>query len=261
MVPGYKKSISGTAVLVHVRARHLADRCACQSGKGSIKESTEAKYDQQWRSSDEIASAERRKSLSLVSDPLLSMVRPFDGKTVADLGVGTGALAFRALEVDRPASMIGLDFSSAGLCVARGISKTDKFRDRDFELLRADLESIPLAARSVDVILSQATVNLLPDKPRAFREMARITKPGGKIAISDAFRTRKPTGCESWEKCVAGAVTVAEFSALASSAGLMVMRQIDLTAQVRQLVVGKKWDWAEFLESNMDYRVFLLIRS
>ena len=239
----------------------MADRCACQSGKGSIKESTEAKYDQQWRSSDERASAERRKSLSSVADPLLSMVRPLDGKTVADLGIGTGALAFRALEVDRPSLMIGLDFSSAGLCVARGISRSDAFRDRDVELLRADLESVPFATRSVDIVLSQATVNLLPDKPRAFREMARITKPGGKIAISDAFRTRKPTGCESWEKCVAGAVTVAEFSSFASSAGLMVMRQLDLTAQVRQLVAGKKWDWPEFLENNMDYRVFLLVRS
>ena len=239
----------------------MGDRCACQSGKGSIKKSTEAKYDQQWRSSDETASAERRKSLSLVADPLLSMVRPFDGKTVVDLGIGTGALAFRALEVDRPASMIGLDFSSAGLCVARGISRSDKFRDRDLELLRADLESIPLATRSVDIILSQATVNLLPNKTLAFREMARIAKPGSRIAISDAFRTRKPTGCESWEQCIAGAITVAEFSALASSVGLMVMGQVDLTAQVRQLVMGKRWDWPEFLESNMDYRGFLLMRS
>lgn len=239
----------------------MTNKCGCRPGKSTIKESTRAKYDQQWKASDEAASAERRRSLSLVADPLLSMVQPLAGKVVVDLGVGTGALAFRALELGRPSRLIGVDFSAPGLCAARVISRSERFRDFDVELLRADLEDIPLAARSVDVILSQATVNLLPNKANAFREMARIAKPGARMAISDAFRTRKPTGCESWEQCIAGAITVAEFSAFASSAGLMVMGQIDLTAQVRQLVAGKKWDWPEFLESSMDYRGFLLMRS
>jgi len=261
MAPRYKKSISVTAMLVSRRAKQLTDKCGCRPGRGSVKESTQARYDQQWKASDERASAERRKSLSLVADPLLSMVHPLEGKVVVDLGIGTGALAFRALELNRPSRMIGIDFSAPGLCAARAVSRSERFRDFDVELLRADLESIPLAARSVDVILSQATVNLLPNKAIAFREMARIARPGARMAISDAFRTRKPTGCESWEQCIAGAITVAEFSTLASSTGLMVMGQVDLTAQVRQLVAGKKWDWPEFIESNMDYRAFLLMRS
>ena len=52
-----------------------------------------------------------------------------------------------------------------------------------------------------------------------------------------------------------------EFSALASSAGLIITGQIDLTQQVKMLVSSKKWDWPEFLEHNMDYRGFVLLRS
>jgi len=222
---------------------------------------TRAKYDQQWREQGERAAAERRKNLSIVTDPLLSMVHPLTGKVVVDLGIGTGCLAFRALELTPPKLLVGVDFSSAGLCVAHEISKHSKFQSVECEMVQADLERLPIATGSVDVVLSQATINLLPDKPSALREIARITKHGAKIAISDAFRTTNPREGESWERCVAGAVTVADFSRLCLGAGLFVAGQVDLTQQVRMLVSSKKWDWPEFIESNMDYRAFLLTRS
>jgi ubiquinone/menaquinone biosynthesis C-methylase UbiE len=131
----------------------------------------------------------------------------------------------------------------------------------DVELIRGDLERIPLMSRSVDVVISQATLNLLPDKRTAMMEIARIAKSGARIAISDAFRTSKPTGNESWEQCIAGAITVAEFSSLALGAGLIISGQVDMTQSVKQLVSSKKWDWPEFLQHNMDYRGFLLLRS
>lgn len=133
------------------------------------------------------------------------------------------------------------------------------FRNMDFEAVQADLERIPLASKSVDVVLSQATINLLPNKCSALREIARIAKPGAKIAISDAFRTSKATDDESWEQCIGGTVTVSEFSSLALEAGLIISNQVDLTQQVKSLVASKKWDWPEFLEHNMDYRAFLLL--
>jgi arsenite methyltransferase len=233
--------------------------CSC-SGPESIKERTRAKYDAQWRDQDERAAAERRKSLSSVADPLISMIQPLDGKVVVDLGIGTGSLAFRALELGRPERMIGLDFSGMGLCVSRGIASGSRFKDSDVELVRADLEQIPLANRSVDIILSQATINLLPNKSVAMREISRIAKTGARIAISDAFRSTRPGANESWEQCIAGAVTVGEFSTLALTSGLIVANQVDLTQQVRSLVKAKKWDWPEFVEHNMDYRGFLLLR-
>ncbi len=197
----------------------------------------------------------------MVADPLLSMVHPLTDKVVVDLGIGTGCLAFRAMELCPPRILIGVDFSSPGLCVSRSISKHSRFCDMDVELLRADLERLPISNKSVDVVLSQATINLLPDKAAAMREIARISKPGARIAISDAFRTTRSGDDESWEQCIGGTVTVSEFSAFASSAGLIITGQIDLTQQVRMLVSSKRWDWPEFIEHNMDYRGFLLLRS
>lgn len=234
--------------------------CSCTNPE-SLKASTRKKYDNQWSDQGEKAAADRRKALSMVADPLLCMVHPLSNKVVADLGIGTGSLAFRALELCPPKMLIGIDFSSAGLCVSRGISKHAKFRDMDVELIRADLERIPLASRSVDVVLSQATINLLPDKATAMKEIARIAKPGARIAISDAFKTTVCSYEGSWEQCIAGAVTVSEFSTLALEAGLIISGQVDLTQQVRMLVSAKRWDWPEFLEHNMDYRGFLLLRT
>lgn len=226
-----------------------------------LKEKTRTKYDDQWKEQDSGAAAERRRSLAMVADPLIRMIQPLTGRTVADLGIGTGSLAFRAIELDAPKEMIGIDFSLPGLCMSRSISQQPRFREFDLELVQADLERVPLADRCVDVVLSQATVNLLPDKALAMKEIARISKPGAKIAISDAFRTSSVSSGASWEECIGGAVTVSEFSSLALGAGLMISNQIDLTQQVKTLVNEGKWDWPEFVEYNMDYRAFLLLRA
>ena len=240
----------------------MADKsCSSCSSPKSIKAKTKAKYDDQWKEQGEKAAADRRRALSMVSDPLISLVHPLKDKVVVDLGIGTGCLAFRALELTPPKQLVGIDFSSAGLCVARNISKHSKFRELACDMVQADLERLPLASQSVDVIISQATINLLPDKCAAFREIARVVRLGAKIAISDAFRTTNPTGDESWEQCIAGAITVGEFSQLSLSAGLFITGQVDLTQQVRMLVSSGKWDWPEFMQHNMDYRAFLLVRT
>ncbi len=228
------------------------------SKDSDVKEKTREKYDVQWERQDGGAAAERRKALSLVADPLIRLVQPLNGKTVADLGIGTGSLAFRAVELGPPAKMIGVDFSRTGLCLTHAISQQPRFSHTDIELVQADLERIPLTNRSVDVVLSQATVNHLPNKLVAMNEIARICKHGGMVAISDAFRTAPATCGESWEQCVGGAVTVREFSAFALEAGLMIVNQLDLTQQVRTLVDAKKWDWPEFIQHNLDYRAFLM---
>ncbi len=234
------------------------EECAKPCG---VKDKTRQKYDVQWKGQDNDAAAERRKALATVADPIIRMVQPLKGKVVADLGIGTGSLAFRAVELGAPKEMVGIDFSRTGLCLSRSISHQPKFSEADIELLQADLERIPLANRSVDVVMSQATINLLPNKALAMKEIARISKPGAKVAISDAFRT-SPASCgESWEQCIGGAVTVSEFSSLALDAGLVISNQVDLTQQVKTLVNTKKWDWPEFVQHNMDYRAFLLFRS
>lgn len=220
-----------------------------------------AKYDDQWTEQGEKAAADRRKALSMISDPLISLVHPLKDKIVVDLGIGTGCLAFRALELSPPSMLVGIDFSSKGLCVARNISKHSKFQELSCDMIKADLERLPIADKSVDVIISQATINLLPDKACALKEIARVAKPGARIAISDAFRTSNPKGEESWEECIGGTITVGEFSQLCLVSRLFIAGQVDLTQQVRMLVSSGKWEWPEFLKHNMDYRAFLLVRS
>jgi ubiquinone/menaquinone biosynthesis C-methylase UbiE len=235
---------------------------SCGSSPQSIKEKTRAKYDDQWREQGDRAAAERRKNLSMVTDPLISMVHPLRDKVVVDLGIGTGCLAFRAIELSPPKLLVGIDFSATGLCVAQGISRTSRFKDISCDMVLGDLERLPIASKSVDVIVSQATLNLLPDKCLALKEISRISKSGARIGISDAFRTsNKILTDESWEQCIAGTTTVGEFSQMCLSVGLFIAGQVDLTQQVRMLVANRKWDWPEFLEHNMDYRGFLLVRS
>lgn len=236
-------------------------KCPACSGERDIKRSTLAAYEAQWRGHDEEAASERRKKLASVADPLISMVLPLTGKVVVDLGIGTGTLAFRAMELSPPARMVGVDFSAHGLRAARAVSRHSRFKDLDIELVRGDLEHLPIARRSADVVISQATVNLIPDKHSLFSEISRIAKSGARIAVSDAFRTTKGAQDGSWEQCIGGAVTVDEFSTYALNAGLIILGQTDITRTVRQLVSSKQWDWPEFLTHNMDYRVFMMMRS
>jgi ubiquinone/menaquinone biosynthesis C-methylase UbiE len=251
-----------------MRSLHLLERaavgdekCASCHGPEEIKRSTMAAYDTQWSGHDEAAASERRKKLAPVSDPLLSMVAPLTDKVLVDLGMGTGTLAFRAMELSTPKRTVGVDFSTTGLRVARAVSRHSRFRDMDVELVKGDLERLPITRRSADVVVSQATVNLIPDKAAVFSEIARIAKSGAKVAISDAFRTSRGAQDGSWEQCIGGAVTVSEFSTLALNSGLIILGQTDLTQVVRQLVSSKRWDWPEFLEHNMDYRAFMMMRS
>ncbi|MGD9962339.1 MAG: methyltransferase domain-containing protein [Thermoplasmata archaeon] len=236
-------------------------RCPACSGDRDVKRSTMAAYDAQWGSHDEKAASERRKRLAAVADPLISMVLPLTGKVVVDLGMGTGTLAFRAMEVSPPSRMIGVDFSSHGLRVAQSVSRHSRFKDMDIELVKGDMEQLPIARRSADVVISQATINLIPDKRAVFNEISRIAKSGARVAVSDAFRTTQDAKDGSWEQCIGGAITVSEFSTFALTSGLIILGQTDLTRTVKQLVASKQWDWPEFLTYNMDYRVFMMMRS
>ena len=232
----------------------------CRSCK-DVKRGTKNRYETQWGGYDVAAAAERRASNSVVADPLLRMIMPFTGRTIVDLGAGAGGFAFRAMELSPPSRTIGVDFSSRALAVSRAVASKEPFSGMDFEAVMGDIERIPLTDRCADVVLSQASFNLLPNKTAGMKEMARIAKPGARILLSDAFRTRRKREDEPWEACVGGAVTVAEFSTLALSAGIIISQQVDFTRQVTQLVASRKWDWPEFVEHRLDYRGFVMFRA
>jgi arsenite methyltransferase len=94
-------------------------------------------------------------------------------------------------------------------------------------VLEGNAEQIPLSDASIDVVTSNGVLNLVPDKPAAFREIARVLKPGGRLQISD-IALRVPVSDQSradprlWAECVVGAITEEDYISLLRAAGLSV---------------------------------------
>jgi SAM-dependent methyltransferase len=99
------------------------------------------------------------------------------------------------------------------------------------EFRLGEIEHLPVADASVDVVISNCVLNLSPDKPQVWREIARVLRPGGRVAISDLGLLRElpeqvRTQIEALVGCIAGAVPVEEIAATARAAGLV---DVDLT--------------------------------
>jgi SAM-dependent methyltransferase len=146
------------------------------------------------------------------------------GEWVLDLGSGGGFDAFLAArEVGESGRVIGVDMTPEMLAKARANARKGQFGQVEFRL--GEIEHLPVADASVDVVISNCVLNLSPDKAQVWREIARVLKPGGRVAVSD-LALLKPlpdavrADLEQLVGCVAGAVLVDETRAMAEAAGL-----------------------------------------
>jgi len=147
-----------------------------------------------------------------------------EGDVVLDIGSGSGTDALIASTLTGPGGKVyGLDMTQAMLLkLSRNIAAMGA---QNVEPLEGNAEEIPLPDASVDVVTSNGVLNLVPDKPRAFAEIARVLRPGGRVQISD-ISLAKPVSDKSrsdpklWAECVVGAVVEDDYVDRLRAAGL-----------------------------------------
>ena len=145
------------------------------------------------------------------------------GETILDLGSGAGIDAFLAARETGPSGhVIGVDMTPAMLSRARENAAKHGFGNVEFRL--GEIESLPVANGSVDLIISNCVVNLSPDKPRVFREALRVLRPGGRLILSDIVLVAElpaavRSSVEAYVGCVAGASMKADYLRMLQEAG------------------------------------------
>ncbi|MFC6731366.1 arsenite methyltransferase [Haladaptatus sp. DYSN1] len=165
------------------------------------------------------------------------------GETVLDLGSGAGFDCFLAAQrVRGTGRVIGVDMTVEMVEKARANVEKNDATNVEFRL--GEIEHLPVADETVDVVISNCVVNLSPDKPQVFREAFRVLKPGGRVAISDVVMTadlpdsvlRDP---ESVAACVAGASTIDDLESALAAAGF---EDIDIAPKDDSGEFIREWD-------------------
>lgn len=156
-----------------------------------------------------------------------------EGETVLDLGSGAGLDCFLAAnKVGRTGRVIGIDMTPDMVKKAEELRKREQYENVEFKL--AEIECLPLADNSVDVVISNCVINLSPDKKEVFREAFRVLKPGGRLMISDIVLLKElpdsvKNSVEAYIGCLGGAILKEEYIRAITEAGFQQVKVIDET--------------------------------
>ena len=164
------------------------------------------------------------------------------GETVMDLGSGGGFDCFLAArEVGTEGRVIGVDMTPQMVSKARGNARQAALENVEFRL--GEIEYLPVADSSIDVIISNCVINLSPDKAQVFRDAFRALKPGGRLAISDVVASCElpdsiREDLELHSACVAGASQIDELERYIQDAGF---EQISIKPKDESREFIKEW--------------------
>jgi arsenite methyltransferase len=159
-----------------------------------------------------------------------------EGDTVLDLGSGAGNDCFIARELTGvTGKIIGVDFTDTMLDKARKNADTLNFNNVEFR--KGDIEDLPISNDSIDVIVSNCVLNLVPNKTKAFEEAYRVLKAGGHFSVSDvvtkgSLPDKLRNDAEMYAGCVSGAIELEEYINKIKATGF-----VDVSIQKKKVVV------------------------
>jgi ubiquinone/menaquinone biosynthesis C-methylase UbiE len=231
----------------------------------SKKDDVTKHYEKQWEDYSEEEVIVRVKNLAYVLDSIVSNIPIKSVDRVLDLGSGPGIIPLRITRISErnpEIKIFGIDISEKALQLGRKVIN-EMDLGASIQFVQGDCENLPFQECGYDAVVSNATLNLLEDKQKAFSEIARITKPKGFIVIGDCIAAEgKECSTEKdnnlWSKCVSGAPTKEEMIELAKGVDLEVIKAEDLTDEVSRLVKNNLWDWPEFTEHDLEYYIFVM---
>jgi ubiquinone/menaquinone biosynthesis C-methylase UbiE len=149
-----------------------------------------------------------------------------DGETVVDLGSGSGMdVFFAATQVGSSGRVIGVDFTTEQLGKARRLAEEAGFDQ--VELREGRIENLPIDAGCCDCVISNGVINLAPEKERVFAEVARVLRPGGRLAIADIVSEQElkesiVCNADLWASCIGGAAQEDAYRSAIEAAGLRI---------------------------------------
>ncbi len=178
--------------------------------------------------------AEANMGLSCGNPTATAHIRP--GEVVVDLGSGGGLDVFLASKMVGPEGRaIGIDMTPAMIERARANAKAGSYTNVEFH--ESTIDRIPLPDASVDCVISNCVINLAPDKSAVFREIARVLKPGGRVAVSDiALKQQLPEklakSIAAYVGCIAGAILIEDYRTGLLEAGFEHVQIVDSGADL-----------------------------
>ncbi len=214
----------------------------CAPGKGA---SLELGY-----SAEDLASVPQGADMGLGCGTPLRFAALGEGETLLDLGSGGGLDCFLAAkQVGASGRVIGIDMTPEMLGKAR--ANADRMAVRNVEFRLGEIEHLPMADRSVDVVVSNCVINLSPDKPSVFREAFRVLRPGGRLAVSDIVASAElpvelRESAAALAGCIAGAPTIEDLRSMITGAGFIDV-QIDVQPESRTFI--RNWIPGSSVES------------
>jgi SAM-dependent methyltransferase len=211
-------------------------RSVATSGLSSDHDGVRAVAEAFGYSADELASipAEANMGLSCGNPTAFASLRP--GEVVVDLGCGGGLDVFlAAAKVGPTGRAIGIDMTPEMLALARRNAAQSGVTNVEFH--QTTIDRLPLADASVDCVISNCVINLAPDKRAVFREIARVLKPGGRLAVSDIV-LKQPLPPEiasdllAYIGCIAGSISIDDYRTGLVAAGFDAIQIIDTGADL-----------------------------